>query len=70
MFENFSFFPDIDLYYDTDCTEAYDLVDVISNNKKINIIKFALAMEIPVSRKYSSLDCWSDPNGVPHSQKI
>jgi len=27
-------------------------------------------MEIPVSRKYSSLDCWSDPNGVPHSQKI
>jgi len=70
MFDKFSFFPDIDLYYDTDCSEAYDLVDQIASNIKIDVIKFALAMEIPVSKKYSSLDSWADPNGVLHSQKI
>ena len=70
MFDKFSFYPDIDLYYDTDCGEAYDLVDKIANNKKIKVIKFALAMEIPVSKKYSSLDSWADPSGALHSQKI
>ena len=30
MFDDFSFFPDIDLYYQGDSTEAYDLVDELA----------------------------------------
>ena len=70
MFDKFSFYPDIDLYYDTDISEAYELVDEIAENRSIDSIKFALAMEIPVSEKYSSLDSWADPSGAPRSQKI
>jgi sialic acid synthase SpsE len=70
MFKSFSFFPDIDLYFDKDYSEAYDLVDQLSINKEINIIKFALAIEIPVSKKYTPMDSWVDPSGFEHSQPI
>jgi len=70
MFNSFSFFPDIDLYFDKNFSEAYNLVDILAANHKTNIIKFALAMEVPVSKKYSPVDSWVDPNGVQHSQTL
>lgn len=69
MFEEFSFFPDIDLYYDGDSTEAYDLVDELAG-KGMQYIKFALCLENPVSKRYSSMDKWIDPDGGHHQQAL
>lgn len=69
MFDGFSFFPDIDLYYQGDSTEAYDLVDELVD-KNVDFIKFALCIHNPVSRKYSSFDTWVDPDGKHHQQKL
>jgi len=38
MFDDFSFFPDIDLYYDKDIKESYDLIDELASNKNLEMV--------------------------------
>ena len=65
----FRFFPDIDLCYQGDSTETYDLVDELVY-KNVDFVKVALCINNPVSKKYSPLDTWVDPDGKHHHQKV
>ncbi len=58
-FEKFTFFPDIDLYFDRDMYDAKLLIDNIINHD-LEYLKFALCINNPINRDQTAVEKWID----------
>ena len=69
IFDKFSFFPDIDLYFDQNMDDAKSLIDEIASND-CEYVKFAMCINNPVMSEHKSILTWIDSKQIKKKQNL